>query len=144
MVFLVPALHPAMEAGRALYLCTAVSLLALFHELVYTGEERLGPEHSRSPHPSFSRGPESLHLRRRPSPAVQCGAESAVVFCWPMTSSRTLLLGEKWHDHGLYVTQRKPCFYNMPECSSLPSDSVPAALCSEKVEAEHLFVTDGD
>lgn len=120
MVFLVPALHPAMEAGRALHLCIAVFLFALFHELVHTGEERLGPEHSCSLHPSFSRGPESLHLRRRPSPC--CAVWSGV--CWPMTSSRTLLLGEKWHDHGLCVTQRKPCFYNMPECSSLPSHSV--------------------
>lgn len=37
-----------------------------------------------------------------------------------------------------------PSFYNMLQCSSLPSDSVPAALCSEKVGAEHLFLTDGD
>lgn len=63
-----PALHPAVEAGRALYLCTAVSLLALLHERVHTGEECMGPEHSSFPHSRFPRGAESLHLRRRPSP----------------------------------------------------------------------------
>lgn len=61
-----------------------------------------------------------------------------------MISSPTWLLGEQWPDHGLFVTQSKPCFYNMPECSSLPSDSVAAAVRSEEVGAEHLSLTDGD
>lgn len=153
MVFLVPALHSAVEASGTLHLCAADPFLALFHEPMHTREGCMGPEHTGVgrcvfPHASFPRNPESTWSPSEEAPSsLLCSVKQIplwCVLCLPVTSSGTLLLGEQWHDHGSHATQRKPCFYNMPECSSLPSDSVPAALCGEKVGAKHPFLTDGD
>lgn len=73
---------------------------------------------------------------------VQCGVCHGVLSAYPCPP----LTCRSWESNGVvmdYVTQ-KAYFYNMLECSSLPSGSIPAAFCSEKVGTEHLFLTDGD
>lgn len=134
VVFLVPALRPATEQA---FVPEQLSPCLLFVMSWYTRgcmrPERTSIDWCASPQPSFPRNPDC------PVWSGVCHGVLSAYPCPPLTC-------RSWESNGVVmdcVTQ-KAYFYSMLECSSLPSGSIPAAFCSEKVETEHLFLTDGD
>lgn len=130
VVYLVPALHPATKQA---FVPLSSCLLACSVMSWYTRGNSVCVQSA----PVLT-GVPLCSLAFQGTLTVQCGVESASP-CSPLSC-------RSWESNGVvvdYVT-RETYFYNMLECSSLPSGSIPAAFYSEKVGTEHPFLTDGD